>query len=291
MKREGCALCPRRCRVDRAEGRGFCGMGQTIRVAKTMLHFWEEPILVGSGGSGAVFFSGCVLKCPFCQNFPISHEGKGRDVSADELEEMILSLAERGAENIDLITPTQYVDGLIPVLRSVKKKINIPIVYNTGGYERVETLRRLAGLVDIYLPDIKYFDPALSSRYGAGADYFEVALSALREMLRQQSANVIEDGVMKSGVLVRHLVLPNGYKDSMALVRRLAEELPEKPLISIMRQYTPCYDAKRFPELDRKLTTFEYRKVVDLCAELGFEGFTQEKGCETMDYTPDFEGF
>lgn len=289
MKLEKCTLCPRGCGADRVGTLGCCGCGRVIRVAKTMLHFWEEPILSGTNGSGAVFFSGCVLKCPFCQNFPISHEGKGEDLTAEELTERILSLAEQGAHNIDLITPTQYLEELIPVIQKVKQKINIPIVYNTGGYERAESLRRLEGLIDIYLPDLKYYDSALSARYGAGADYFEFALSALKEMLRQQPKNVIENGLMKRGVLVRHLVLPNAYKDSMRLIRRLAEEFPEKPMLSIMRQYTPCYNAKLFPELNRRLTTFEYRKVTDLCAELGFEGFTQEKGCESLAFTPDFD--
>lgn len=286
----GCALCPRRCGADREKTLGFCRSGKTLRVAKTMLHFWEEPILSGSGGSGAVFFSGCTLRCPFCQNFPISHGGKGTDVSPAELEERILSLAARGAQNINLVTPTQYLDGLIPVLRKIKEKTDLPIVWNTGGYELPEQLRRLEGLVDIYLPDLKYYDRAVSARYGAPADYFEFALSSLKEMIRQQPRDEIEDGAMKRGVLVRHLVLPGCYKDSMALFRRLSEEFPEKkPLVSVMRQYTPCYRAKEIPALNRRLTTFEYEKVAALCAELGFEGFTQEKGCATMAYTPDFE--
>ena len=288
---DSCALCPRKCGTDREEKLGFCQSRKTLRVAKTMLHFWEEPILSGSGGSGAVFFSGCVLRCPFCQNFPISHEGKGKDISPEELERLILSLEAQGAQNIDLITPTQYLEGLLPVLKRIKNKINIPIVYNTGGYELPEQLRRLEGLVDIYLPDLKYYDRAISARYGASSDYFDFALSSLKEMIRQQPRDEISDGIMKRGVLVRHLVLPSCYKDSMALFRRLADEFPEKkPLVSVMRQYTPCYRAKEFPELNRRLTTFEYEKVTELCAELGFEGFTQQKGCETMDYTPDFEG-
>lgn len=203
---------------------------------------------------------------------------------------MIRSLAAQGAQNIDLITPTQFLDELIPIIQSVKNKINIPIVYNTGGYELPEQIKRLDGLVDVYLPDIKYYDRELSARYGAAPDYFEYALSALKEMMRQQPRNIIRDGSMKRGVLVRHLVLPNCYKDSMALFRRLAEEFPDyKPLISVMRQYTPCYRAQDYPELNRRLTTFEYEKVTELCAGLGFEGFTQQKGCETMEYTPDFE--
>lgn len=287
---EACALCPRKCGVDREKASGFCQSRKTLRVAKTMLHFWEEPILSDSGGSGAVFFSGCVLRCPFCQNFPISHEGKGTDVSPEELERQILSLAEQGAQNIDLITPTQYLDGLIPVLKKIKNKINIPIVYNTGGYELPNQLRRLEGLIDIYLPDLKYYDRAVSARYGALPDYFDFALSSLKEMIRQQPIDEITDGIMKRGVLVRHLVLPSCYKDSMALFRRLADEFPKKkPLVSVMRQYTPCYRAKEFPELNRRLTTFEYEKVTELCAELGFEGFTQQRGCATMDYTPDFQ--
>ncbi len=286
---EKCMLCPRRCGIDRTKKAGFCGCKSPLRIAKTMPYLGEEPILSGTRGSGAVFFSGCVLKCPFCQNYPISHELSGKEVSGSDLEYFILKLQDQGVHNINLITPTQYLDSILPVLRKVKGKLHIPVVYNTGGYELPEQIRRLEGLVDIYLPDLKYFSGELSRRYSGAEDYFYYASLSLKEMLRQQPENIVENGIMKKGVLIRHLVLPGCYKDSLSLFRWLSEEFADNlPLISIMRQYTPCYDAKLFPELNRRLTTFEYQKVVNFCAELGFEGFTQQKGCETLDFTPDF---
>lgn len=282
-----CKNCPRECGVDRVEKLGFCGCTDKIRVAKTMVHRGEEPVISGKNGSGAVFFSGCVLKCPFCQNYPISHELKGKDMSERELESEIFALAKKNVHNINLVTPTQYLNRLIPLLERIKPRLNIPIVMNTGGYERAEMIRRLDGLVDIYLPDLKYYSGELSGKYSAAPDYFEQAYAAITEMLRQKPKPVIENGVMKSGVIVRHLVLPNCYKDSLKILDEL-NKMENKPLISIMRQYTPCYEAENISELNRRLTTFEYRKVVDYCAELGFDGFTQEKGCETLDMTPDF---
>lgn len=284
----GCRNCPRECGADRAESLGFCGCTDKIRVARIMVHRGEEPVISGMNGSGAVFFSGCVLKCPFCQNYPISHGLKGRDMSESELEEKILNLQEKNVHNINLVTPTQFLDRLIPLLERVKPKLRIPIVMNTGGYERVELIRRLEGLVDIYLPDLKYFSGELSGKYSAAPDYFEHAYAAIEEMTRQQPTPVISDGIMMNGVIVRHLVLPNCYKDSIKILYEL-NKMKNRPLLSIMRQYTPCYEVeKKYPELNRRLTTFEYRKVVDYCAEMGFDGFTQEKGCETLDMTPEF---
>lgn len=282
-----CRNCPRECGVDRNEKFGFCGCSDKIRVAKIMVHRGEEPVISGKNGSGAVFFSGCVLKCPFCQNYPISHGLKGTDMSEGELEEEILKLQEENVHNINLVTPTQFLNRLIPLLERVKPKLRIPIVMNTGGYEKIEMIRRLDGLVDIYLPDLKYYSGELSKKYSAAPDYFEQAYAAISEMVRQQPKAMIKDGIMESGVIVRHLVLPNCYKDSLKIVDKL-NELKNRPLLSIMRQYTPCYDAEKYPEINRRLTTFEYRKVTDYCAEQGFDGFTQEKGCETLEMTPDF---
>lgn len=252
-----------------------------------MVHRGEEPVISGTNGSGAVFFSGCVLKCPFCQNYPISHGLMGRDMSDEEFEKEILTLQEKNVHNINLVTPTQYLNRLIPILERLKPKLKIPVVMNTGGYETVENIRRLDGLVDIYLPDLKYYSGELSGKYSAAPDYFEHAYAAISEMLRQKTDAVISNGIMESGVIVRHLVLPNCYKDSIKIIDEL-NKIENKPLISIMRQYTPCYEAEKYPELNRRLTTFEYRKVVDHCAELGFDGFTQEKGCETLEMTPDW---
>lgn len=283
-----CNSCPRRCGKDRSATVGFCGCGNEIKIAKIMRHFGEEPVITGKNGSGAVFFSGCVLKCPFCQNFPISHKLKGKIYSEEALIYEILKLQESGVHNINLVSPTQYLEQLIPLLEKIKPRLTIPVVYNTGGYELPEMIKRLEGLVDIYLPDLKYFDDEYGRKYSSARGYFEFASLSIKEMLRQQPEAVVEDGIMKKGVIVRHLVLPTLYKDSIRLMEWLAG-LEYVPLVSVMRQYTPCYDAANFSELNRKITTFEYKKVTERCAELGLEGFTQLKGCETLDMTPDFE--
>lgn len=282
-----CNGCPRKCGTDRSSERGFCGCGENIRVAKIMQHYGEEPVITGKNGSGTVFFSGCVLKCPFCQNFTVSHELKGKDYTEAELETEILKLQDKGVHNINLVTPTQYLDKLIPFLENIKPKLSIPIVYNTGGYELTEQIKRLEGLVDIYLPDFKYFDNEYGRKYSKVNNYFEYTSSSIKEMLRQQPKAVIEDGIMKKGVIVRHLVLPSLYKDSIRIMEFLAS-LENKPMVSVMRQYTPCYNASEYKELNRRITTFEYEKITDRCAELGLNGFTQLKGCETLDMTPDF---
>ncbi len=253
-----------------------------------MLHYGEEPCISGKRGSGAVFFSGCNLRCPFCQNYPISHGMKGEITSPERLRDIFFELKDRGAHNINLVTATQYAGHIAGILRECKDELGIPVVYNCGGYESVETLTVLDGLVDIYLPDMKYYSPEMSSRYSGAPDYFVKAMPALKEMLRQQPEAVAdEDGVMQRGVIVRHLVLPNGYHDSIKLIDEIGR-LPVRPLVSIMRQYTPCYDAVKYPEINRKLTTFEYEKVTEHCAELGLQGFMQEKGCDNLDMTPDF---
>lgn len=282
-----CNSCPRKCGADRKTGTGFCGCGENFRIAKLMVHKGEEPVITGKNGSGTVFFSGCVLKCPFCQNYPISHHNKGTDYSDKELEYAILELQEKGVHNINLVTPTQFTDRLIPFLEHIKSKLSVPVVYNCGGYELPEQIKRLEGLIDIYLPDLKYYDNEYGIKYSGCKDYFYYASNSVAEMLRQQPEAVIEDGIMKKGVIVRHLVLPGLYKDSIKLMEWLSS-FNNPPLISVMRQYTPCYDALNFKELSRRITTFEYDKVVEKCAELGLQGFTQLKGCETLDMTPDF---
>lgn len=284
-----CELCPRKCGVDRTKVKGFCGTGSEIRLAKYMVHYGEEPVITGTKGSGAIFFSGCNLRCAFCQNYPISHGLKGENISREKLIDIILSLKEKGVHNINFVTATHYSSVIAEVLEEIKNKLDIPVVYNCGGYESVESLKRLNGLVDIYLPDLKYYSSLLSEKYSGAGDYFEKASLAIEEMVRQQPKTVIADGIMQKGVIIRHLVLPKGYKDSMKLMEWVKTSFPENtPLVSVMRQYTPCYDAVNFPEINRRLTTFEYDKVTEKCAELGLEGFTQEKGCETLDMTPDF---
>lgn len=283
----GCNSCPRGCNVNRTYDKGFCGCDNRIKIAKIMQHFGEEPVITGKNGSGTVFFSGCVLKCPFCQNFPISHELKGEYYTEKELQNAIFKLEETGVHNINLVTPTQYLDILIPLLERIKNKLSIPIVYNTGGYENPEQIKRLEGIVDVYLPDFKYFDDEYGKRYSKVNNYFNYTSESIKEMLRQQPECIIKNGLIKKGVIVRHLVLPSLYKDSIKIMEWLAA-LENPPLVSIMRQYTPCYLASEYKELTRTITTFEYEKVTERCAELGLQGFTQLKGCETLDMTPNF---
>lgn len=282
-----CNSCPRKCNVDRSKNTGFCGCSDDIKIAKIMKHFGEEPPITGTNGSGTVFFSGCVLKCPFCQNYPVSHECKGDIYSENDLEKAIFELQESGVHNINLVTPTHYLNRLIPFLERIKPRLKIPVVYNTGGYELPEQIKRLEGLIDIYLPDLKYFDDAYGKKYSKADNYFHYTSNSIKEMLRQQPKAVFENGIMKKGVIVRHLVLPSLYKDSIKLMEWIAS-LENPPLVSIMRQYTPCYMALDYKELSRRITTFEYDKVTEKCAELGLMGFTQLKGCETLDMTPDF---
>lgn len=284
-----CELCPRKCGVDRTASIGFCGTGSELKLAKYMVHYGEEPVITGTRGSGAIFLSGCNLRCVFCQNYPISHRLKGEYISPEKLIEIIFSLQEKGVHNINFVTATHYSDIIAKILGKIKDKLTVPVVYNCGGYESVEALKKLEGLVDIYLPDLKYYSSEMSEKYSRAGDYFEKASLAIKEMVRQQPKTIINNGIMEKGVIIRHLVLPKGYKDSIRLMEWIKDTFPENtPLVSVMRQYTPCYGARDFPEINRRLTTFEYDKVVDSCAELGLEGFTQQKGCESLDMTPDF---
>ena len=287
-----CQMCPRRCGADRANGAlGYCGVSATVRIARAALHMWEEPVISGTRGSGTIFFCGCNLQCVYCQNKAISRGQAGRELSADHLERVMLRLAEAGAHNLNLVTPTHYARQLIPVLERVRSRISIPVVYNCGGYESVQTLRMLDGLVDIYLPDLKYFDPQLSARYSGAPDYFEVASAALGEMLRQTGAPQIgDDGLLQKGVVVRHLVLPSCRKDSIALLRSLAEQFgANASWLSLMRQYTPEFALDTpYPELHRRVTSFEYESVRREAIALGFEGCMQDRTAATSDYTPDF---
>lgn len=292
MENSLCRQCPRACGTDRAGGQtGLCGVPWTFRIARAAKHYWEEPPISGKAGSGTVFFSGCNLRCVFCQNREISREGFGRDVTSDELEEIFLRLASEGAANVNLVTPTHYALQLAPLLERVRPKLAIPIVYNCGGYESVETLRRLDGLIDVYLPDCKYHSPDLAFSCSGARDYPTVAPDAISEMLRQVGAPVFgDDGMMKKGVIVRHLVLPGQRKDSIAVLRSLAERFgTDAFLISLMRQYTPAFAMDcADPALHRRVTSFEYESVVEEADRLGFRGFTQEKGSADAAFTPNF---
>lgn len=284
-----CNLCPRECNVDREHQTGFCGVSDRIKVAKAMLHFGEEPPISGGSGSGAVFFSGCNMRCAFCQNFKISHDGCGKEISVDRLSDIFLELQEKGADNINLVTATHYADKAARAIEIAKPRLKIPVIFNCGGYEKIETLKMLEGLVDIYLPDVKYFDESLAFRYSGAREYFESAFAAVKEMVRQTGSYVIdENGLLKKGVIIRHLILPSCYKDSILLFQHLAA-FKDQVLISLMRQYFPCGKASELPEINRKLTTFEYRKVLDECEKLGFDGFIQEKESACGDMTPEFD--
>ena len=287
-----CELCPRRCNVDRAAGElGVCGMPAEVFVARAALHPFEEPPISGTRGSGTVFFTGCSLRCIFCQNRDIRTTAYGQAFSAEALGELFLRLEREGAHNINLVTPTHYADRIAEALHRVKGRLRVPVVWNCGGYERVETLRSLEGLVDIYLPDFKYVSAELAGAYSAAPDYAEVATAALAEMHRQTGAACFDaDGLMTRGVVVRHLVLPGSRADSMAVLDRIAETVPVGDVrLSLMRQYTPDFAPRSGPKsLLRRVTSFEYESVMQHAVELGFEGYFQQKESADKAYTPDF---
>lgn len=291
-----CMQCPRRCGADREAGEfGVCRMPAEVFVARAALHFYEEPPISGKNGSGTVFFSGCPLGCVFCQNRAISRRAPGAPppgeaYGEEELAALFLKTEALGAHNLNLVTPTHYAGKIAAALRRAKPELHIPVVYNTGGYELPETLAQFEGLVDIYLPDFKYVSPELSAAYSAAPDYATYARAALREMFRQVGGAVCENGLMKRGMIVRHLVLPGCRKDSIAVLHELAELLPAGEFyLSLMRQYTPDFAPPEAPKnLRRRLTAFEYDSVAAVAAELGFEGFLQDKSSASAVYTPNF---
>lgn len=281
-----CQLCPRQCAIDRTAGeRGFCQMPAEVRAARAMAHYWEEPVISGSFGSGAVFFSGCTLRCRFCQNGPISTGGFGKGISSRQLRGIFERLIDEGCQNINLVTATHFLPTILPAL---EPKLPVPVVYNCGGYERVETLRELEGKVDVYLPDYKYSDPALAGRLSAAPDYPEVAQAAILEMLRQTGPAEIVDGELKRGTLVRHLVLPGYVDNSLGAVEWLAEKaVPRGALVSLMGQYVPMEGME--PPLDRRVTEEEYASVLSWAELCGIrEGFFQDLASATAAYIPDF---
>ncbi len=288
-----CTLCPRECGADRTQKQGRCGAGMLPRLARAALHRWEEPCISGSEperGSGTVFFSGCPLGCRFCQNAPISLENFGREVTVSRLGEIFLELQEQGAWNLNLVSAAQYLPQVVEALDLVRGRLGIPVVYNSGGYEKVESLRLLEGYVDIYLPDLKFMDPALGTDCADAPDYFAVASAAILEMVRQTgSLQMGEDGMLRRGVIVRHLVLPGERRDSERLLRWLAQAVPvEDIFLSLMSQYTPCRPMER-KALNRRLSTFEYNWVRDIAQGLGFSGFGQERSSAREEYTPPFD--
>ena len=285
-----CNLCPRSCNAERYEeyGRGYCKMGTLPRIARAAPHMWEEPCISGTKGSGTIFFSGCVLSCVFCQNNEISAGGKGKIISVSRLADQIKKLEQQGVHNINLVSPTPYIESVIEAFSIYKPAI--PVVYNTGGYEKPETIKRLEGIVDIYLPDMKYISLELSSKYSHASDYAEYACASIAEMVRQTGRPVFDDnGIMQRGTIVRHLILPSNTKNSIAVLEYLDKNFGSDILISLMGQYFPAGKAKDYPEINRTITKREYDKVLSALDDMSLDGFAQELDSATDKYVPDFD--
>lgn len=283
----GCALCPRCCGVNRAEEMGFCGARERVKIARAALHQWEEPCISGVRGSGTVFFSGCTLGCVFCQNQAISADGFGKEISVARLREIFEELIAAGAHNINLVTPTHFAPQ---ILEALQEPLPVPVVWNTGGYERVETLRKLEGKVQIYLPDLKYVSPVLSERYSGAADYFDIASRAILEMYRQVGpCELGEDGVLRRGVVLRHMMLPGCLTDTKRVIDWVAAQFePGAVLFSLMSQYTPISGVPI--EIARCVTRAEYRAACAYLENCGiFDGFLQERCAAKEEYTPPFD--
>lgn len=284
---KNCKLCPRRCGVDRTQSVGICGIGDKIVLSRAAPHYWEEPCISGSRGAGAIFFSGCSLGCSFCQNKDISRGGKGSAISPERFAEICFELKAAGVHNIDLVTASHQIPQIVPTLTNIKKELGLPIVWNCGGYESLEALEMLLGVVDVYMPDFKFFDRSLAAKYAHAPDYPAVAEAAIREMARQTGKPRFDkDGLLVRGTLVRHLVLPGHRADSMKIIRRLSEMFaPDEILLSLMSQYTPLKDGT---EPSRRLTTFEYESVAKVARDAGFNGYFQERSSAKEEYTPRF---
>ncbi len=284
-----CSACPRHCRRDRARETGYCGSPEAIRIARSALHFWEEPCISGIRGSGTIFFTGCNLRCRFCQNYDISADASaGHEVSAEGLEDVFSALIEAGAHNINLVTPSHYLNSLLPVLSA--RRWPVPIIWNSSAYESPEELKKLEGLVDVYLPDYKYAESALAASLSAAPDYPETALEAIREMYRQTGpCRYDDDGMIRSGTVIRHLILPGHTRNSIAALRRLHDAFGTELPVSLMAQYTPCGDLRDYPELQRRITERELSKVEEVLFELGFDGFLQEREAADKAFIPAFE--
>ena len=288
MKEFVCRLCPRNCGALRGEtGRGRCGMGAEPRIARAAPHYDEEPVISGTRGAGTVFFSGCSLQCCFCQNYALSHEGFGKTVSVERLREIYFELIEQGVHNIDLVNPTHFANA---IYESLEGGLPVPVVWNSGGYEKVETLRRFEGRVQVYLPDLKYIRPDSARKYSGVADYFEYAAPAIKEMLRQTGpVELDEDGVIRRGTIIRHLILPGCAEESVQILDYIHDELPGA-WVSLMAQYLPFGDAAGVDELGRRLTQEEYDRVADHLLEIGMEdGFIQELSSSDEKYIPKFD--
>ena len=287
MNYELCRLCPRRCGVDRTAGQtGWCSGGDLARIAKVMLHQWEEPVLAPNGKSGAIFFGGCTLGCIYCQNRAISAECVGDETDAQGLRRIMENLIAQGAENIDLVTPTHYLPTIIPAM---SPKLPVPVIYNCGGYERAETLKGLEGLVDVYLPDLKYSDPDLAQQLSGARNYFPVAKTAIREMVRQTGWPQWEGEKLIRGTVIRHLILPGQVENSLRVLDWIGKTFaPGEVLVSLMRQYTPMEATKDIPGLNRRVTDEEYEAVLSWMYLNDLQGFIQEQEAADSQFIPDF---
>lgn len=288
---ESCTLCPRNCKVNRYKSAGVCGASDKIKVAHYGLHMWEEPIISGDSGSGTIFFSYCNLKCIFCQNYKISTGGYGKEITEERLQELCLDLQERGANNINLVTPTHYVPQIVNSIQKIKdKELKIPIVYNTSSYENVSTIKMLDGIIDIYLADLKYYDDNLACNYSHCKDYFHYASLAIYEMVNQVGSFVIENNLMKRGVVVRILILPGHVEDAKKLVHYLYTTYHDTIIISLMNQYTPLKKFDKYPNLERKVNDQEYQEVIDYALDLGVKhAFIQEGETQSESFIPNFD--
>lgn len=286
-----CSVCPRSCGTDRTECAGFCGETDKLRIARAALHMWEEPCISGKEGSGTVFFEGCNLRCVFCQNYDIAHSERGQEISEDRLIEIFYELREKGANNINLVTPTHFTPTVARCIEKAKKNgFNLPFVWNSGGYETEESIKSLNGLVDVFLPDFKYRSDELAKKYSSAPDYFKTAAKALDAMYETAGKCEFDGrGIIKKGVVIRHLVLPGCYRDSIDVIRHIYSRYGDNVYISIMNQYTPM-KTNTCPELSRKVTTFEYEKVLDAARELGIRNcYVQDGEAVSESFIPDFD--
>ena len=282
-----CDLCPRECHTERTKDKcGYCGVSELPKIARAALHFDEEPPISGTGGAGTIFFSGCNLRCVFCQNHDISEKTAGTIITPYQLSEEYRRLEALGAHNIEFVTPSHYTDAILESLEYYQPRL--PLVWNSSGYEKIETLKKLEGVIDIFLPDFKYSDNALAKRLSNCGDYTETAEAAIGEMFRQQPENIIEDGLIKRGVIIRHLVLPSHTKNSIGVLEIIKKRFGTNAVVSLMAQYMPSGKAEEYPDINRKLTKREYQKVLDKFYELNLDGFAQELDSSDKKYVPEW---
>lgn len=290
---ENCTLCPRNCSVNRSSGQlGYCRTDHEIKAALASVHLWEEPPISGKNGSGTIFFSGCNLRCVFCQNYSISSENYGKTISSERLSEIMLEEQAMGVHNINLVTGTHFIPSIIEAVQKAKNSgLTIPIVYNSGGYEKPETLKMLEGIVDIYLPDIKYFSSELSLKYSGASDYFLYASEAVMEMYRQTGKNTFDDsGILKKGVIIRHMILPSHKDDSYKILDWIRDNIGTEAWVSLLSQYTPAHNSDKYKEINRKIMSLEYTRVIDHFFNIGLKnGYMQEKTSAENKYTPTFD--